>query len=145
MIVLAEGIVGFRIKPEIASVWDWNRVCVVSEFAATAPWSVSHAMQRNRTIIGMSRAMILIEAGATGGSVSAGRDALASNVPLFAAEYDSMPEAAVGNRELIKQGAIPLLRSRATMRADLNGVLGALRDKSTTRAGCESSQLRLLS
>ena len=144
-IVLAEGIVGFRIKPEIEAVWSWDRVCVVSEFAATAPWSAGNAMQRNRTIIGLSRAMILIEARATGGSVSAGRDALAANVPLFAADYDGMPEAAVGNRELIKQGATPLLRNRATMRASLDGVLGAVRADAASLSSTGASQMRLLS
>src|SRR5262249_37149612 len=134
-IVLAEGVLGFRIRPEIEAAWSWDRACVVSEFAAKAPWSAGNAMQRNRTIIGLSRAMILIEARATGGSISAGRDALAARVPLFAAEYDGMPETAVGNRELIAHGATPLLRSRATMRASLEGVLGAARVERASISG----------
>ncbi len=125
-LVLAEGILHFKLKAELDAVWSWDRACVVSEFPATAVWSAGNAMQRNRTIVGLSRAMILIEARATGGSIAAGREALRAGVPLFAAEYEGMPEAAVGNRELIQLGATPLLRSRQTMRASLDGVLGAV-------------------
>ena len=68
-IVLAEGILRFRVKREIRELWDEERVLVVSEFGPNLPWSVSHAMQRNRTICGLSRALILIEARTTGGSI----------------------------------------------------------------------------
>ncbi len=142
-VVLAEGILGFRVKAEAAAWWDWDRACVVSEFAATAPWSAGNAMQRNRTIVGLSQAMILIEAGATGGSIAAGREALAARVPLFAPEYEGMPATATGNRELLRQGARPLLRARATMRANLGEVLATVTSKSapTTR---DPDQLSLL-
>lgn len=130
-VVLAEGIIGFRVKSEIEGLWDWDRVCVVSEFAATLPWSAGNAMQRNRTIVGLSRAMILIEAGATGGSIAAGRNALEATVPLFAPEYEGMPATATGNRELLRQGAQPLLRARATMRANLGEVLATVKVAAT--------------
>ena len=122
-LVLAEGIMRFQVRPEIASEWSWDRACVVSEHAATAPWSAGNAMQRNRTIVGSSRAMILIEAGATGGSIAAGRNALEAGVPLFAPEYEGMPVTATGNRELLQRGARPLYRARTTMRANLEPVL----------------------
>src|SRR5579871_2845764 len=54
-IVLAEGILRFRVKKDIRDVWDDHRTLVVSEFGANLPWSVSHAMQRNKTICGLSR------------------------------------------------------------------------------------------
>jgi predicted Rossmann fold nucleotide-binding protein DprA/Smf involved in DNA uptake len=56
-IVLAEGILRFRVKKEIRDVWDDSRTLVVSEFGPNLPWSVSHAMQRNKTICGLSRAI----------------------------------------------------------------------------------------
>lgn len=143
-IVLAEGIMGFRIKPEVEAVWSWDRACVVSEFAATAPWSAGNAMQRNRTIVGLSQAMILIEAGATGGSIAAGRDALDAKVPLFAPEYEGMPTTATGNRELLQRGARPLLRARATMRANLDAVLSAVHAAPKPSTDLEP-QIRLLS
>jgi len=63
-----------------------------------------------------------IEAGATGGSIAAGREALRMGVPLFVPEYAGMPETTTGNRELLREGGRPLLRSRSTMRAKLDPV-----------------------
>ncbi len=121
--VLAEGVLEFRIKGEIREFWDQERVAVVSEFLPRARWSVGNAMQRNRTISGLSDAMILIEAGATGGSIEAGRICLKLHHPLFAAVYDGMPEWATGNRELLALGACQLLRSRSSGRANMAVVM----------------------
>lgn len=126
VIVLAEGMRCFRVKGELRSAWSAERTCVVSEFPAGARWSIANAMQRNRTIVGLSHVMILIEAGATGGSIAAGRTALDLGVPLFAPEYDGMPASATGNRELLSRGARPLWRSRATDRARLDEVIQAM-------------------
>lgn len=122
VLVLAEGIDHFRIKREIKSVWSSERTCVVSEFPAHAQWTAGQAMQRNRTIVGLSSVMILIEAGATGGSIAAGRTALDLGVPLFAPEYEGMPPSATGNRELLGRGARAVWRSRTTTRAKLDEV-----------------------
>ncbi len=90
-VVLAEGILRFRVKKEIREEWDEQRTLVVSEFGPNLPWSVNHAMQRNRTICGLSRAMILIEARATGGSIHSRKvvrgPANSSPSPSAAARY----------------------------------------------------------
>jgi DNA processing protein len=125
-VVLAEGILRFRVKKEIREEWDEQRTLVVSEFGPNLPWSVNHAMQRNRTICGLSRAMILIEARATGGSIQAGRDCLKLGLPLFAAVYEGMPESATGNEELLRQGAKRLMKSRSTNRPNVRPVLEAI-------------------
>ncbi len=114
-------------KKEIREEWDESRTLVVSEFGPSTPWSVSHAMQRNRTICGLSRAMILIEARSTGGSIQAGRDCLRLQLPLFAAVYEGMPESATGNQELLTQGARRLMKSRATNRPNIQPILEAIR------------------
>jgi DNA protecting protein DprA len=126
-VVLAEGILRFRIKKEIHEDWDEHRTLVVSEFGPNLPWSVSHAMQRNRTICGLSRALILIEARSTGGSIQAGRDCLKLGLPLFAAVYEGMPEAATGNQELLQQGARRLMKSRSTNRPNIQPILDVIR------------------
>jgi DNA processing protein len=125
-VVLAEGILRFRVKKEIREEWDEQRTLVVSEFGPNLPWSVNHAMQRNRTICGLSRAMILIEARATGGSIQAGRDCLKIGLPLFAVVYEGMPESATGNEELLRQGAKRLMKSRSTNRPNIRPVLEAI-------------------
>jgi DNA processing protein len=112
-VVLAEGILRFRVKKEIRDVWDEARTLIVSEFGPNLPWSVSHAMQRNKTICGLSRAMVLIEARSTGGSIEAGRDCLKMGLPLFAAVYEGSSESATGNEELLRNGAKRLMKSRS--------------------------------
>lgn len=106
-------------KKEIEPVWDWERALVVSEFLPGVPWSAHNAMQRNRTICALSRAMVLIEAGSKGGSIEAGRTCLKLGIPLFASVYGGMPPEATGNRDLLAQGARPLMKIRSTNRANL--------------------------
>jgi DNA processing protein len=89
-------------------------------------------MQRNRTICGLSRAMILIEARTSGGSIQAGRDCLKLGLPLFAAVYEGMPESATGNDELLNQGARRLMKSRSTNQPNIGPVLEAIVSFSVT-------------
>jgi predicted Rossmann fold nucleotide-binding protein DprA/Smf involved in DNA uptake len=126
VMVLCEGILNFTVKKSFKEIWDWERIAVVSEFLPGIPWSVRNAMQRNRTICALSRAMILIESATTGGSIEAGRSSLDMAVPLFAPVYEGMPESAVGNRELLGHGARPLLKSRAAGRANMKDVFAAI-------------------
>jgi len=125
-IVLAEGIFHFRIKREIREVWDASRTLVVSEFLPTLPWSVRNAMQRNRTICALSRAMVLIEARVSGGSIEAGRECLKLGLPLFAAVYEGSPETAEGNRELLAAGGYPLYKRRSTNTPNIRPLLEAV-------------------
>ncbi|HZF10738.1 MAG TPA: DNA-processing protein DprA [Thermoanaerobaculia bacterium] len=134
-VVLAEGILHFKVKQELRDVWDAERAVIVSEFLPGLPWSVHHAMQRNRTICGLSLAMVLIEAGARGGSYEAGRAAIELGMPLFAAVYEGMPESATGNAELLAQGARRLMKSRATHRANLSPILAAIVDEKARISG----------
>ncbi len=75
-IVLAEGILQHRFRPELRNVFDPARTVVVSEFFPDDHWMVGRAMQRNRTICALSRALVLIEARAKGGTFAAGEAAL---------------------------------------------------------------------
>lgn len=136
-IVLAEGILRFRVKREIRDVWDSSRTLVVSEFGPSLPWSISHAMQRNKTICGLSRAMILIEARSTGGSIQAGRDCLKMGLPLFAAVYEGSPESATGNEELLRNGAKRLMKSKARNLPNMTPVLKAIANPATHPGGVQ--------
>mgnify|MGYP000903952858 CR=1 FL=1 len=132
-IILPEGILNFRVKKQIEDVWDWERACVLSEFFPSLPWSVQNAMQRNTTICALSQVMILIEAGATGGSIEAGKTSLKLNIPLLAPTYEGMPDSAVGNRLLLEQGAHKIHKSKSTGRANLDAVLEYLSKRSEVR------------
>ena len=97
ILVLPEGIEHFRIAPELRDVWDWERVLVVSQFDPRAPWKAYHAMDRNKVIMALSCAMIVVEAGEKGGTRAAGEDALELRIPLFAIDYGFDETIAPGN------------------------------------------------
>ena len=118
-VVLAEGILQYRMRPELRAVFDPARTLLVSEFFPDAAWIAGRAMQRNRTICALSRAMVLIEARATGGTFATGEAALSMGLPLFTADYSTQLESNDGNRILLERGAIALRQSRATGKANL--------------------------
>ena len=118
-VVLAEGILQYRMRHELRDVFDPARTLVVSEFFPEDPWIAGRAMQRNRTICALSRALVLIEARASGGTFAAGEAALAMRLPLFTADYSTQLESNDGNRILLERGAIALRQSRTTGKANL--------------------------
>ena len=122
-LVLAEGILRFRLKDDLKSVWDWKRSLVVSEYLPTVRWNVGNAMRRNGLICALCKAMVLIEARETGGSIDAGRTCLKLGVPLFAPVYEGMPESATGNRILLTEGAKSLYKHRSNSRPNLGPLL----------------------
>ncbi|MBI4897077.1 MAG: DNA-processing protein DprA [Actinobacteria bacterium] len=103
VIVLPEGISGFRIKRSLSEVFDWGRVLVVSQFAPRQKWSAGNAMARNGTIVALSDAVLVVEARERGGTLNAGRQGLAigRRVAAIGLSDDTPP----GNRSLIAEGA----------------------------------------
>ena len=112
--VTVEGILKTRVKGEIKELLDDKNHLFVSQFLPTLTWSASNAMKRNNTVIGLSDAMILIEAGMDGGTFNAGEQSLKNGKPLFVVEYGVNKPTAEGNAFFLKQGGIPL-------RGDKNG------------------------
>jgi DNA processing protein len=123
ILVLPEGIHHFRVRKDLRDVWDWNRVLVVSQFEPDAPWSVFRAMDRNRLIIALSRAMIVVEAGESGGTVSAGLSTLKAGKPLYVAVYENMPDQAPGNEKLLQLGGKRVFKGRLSGRAKMGDLL----------------------
>lgn len=103
--VLAVGILHFIAKSAIADLLDDDNYLVVSEFSPRLPWTVPNAMQRNRTTIGLSQAMILTEAGASGGTFEAGKATLELQRPLFVLEPIDGEVVADGDRLFLERGA----------------------------------------
>jgi DNA processing protein len=126
IVVLPEGIDHFRVKRSISPMWDWRRVLVVSQFPRKAVWRADRAMERNKIIVALSQAVIVLEAREKGGTLNAGYAALQMHKPLFVALYDEMNGAREGNQRLLADGAISLVRSRSTNHAQLRDVFEAL-------------------
>ncbi len=123
IIILPNGISSFYVRQELKDVWDWDRVLVISEYLPKDKWSVSRAMNRNNTIIGLSDIMVVVEAGLTGGSLDAGLRTLEDNKPLYVPLYSDYPESALGNKVLLERGAKCIRRSRQNNRANVMALL----------------------
>lgn len=133
IIVLPEGIDHFRIKKSVRANWDWNRVLVLSYFPRSAIWRADRAMDRNRVIVALSDAVIVLEARETGGTLNAGFCALRMHKPLFVAWYAEMNGGRQGNEMLLQEGGQPLLRSRASGRAQLQNLFEVLAEDRDSR------------
>jgi DNA processing protein len=117
--VLAEGIEHFKVRRgEFTDLWDPSRSVVISQFAPTQPWRAGAAMARNAVISGLSKALVVVEAGETGGTLAAGLHALERGQPVLVLQ---LPDVPPGNEILLNKGAIPV-----SSRADLANRLAEL-------------------
>lgn len=105
IIVLAEGIEGFRLKRAMRDARaDWDRMLVISQFPARQRWTVGGAMTRNAIIAGLGVALVVIEAGETGGTLDAGLKGIELRRPVLALDFRSGPPP--GNAILFSKGAL---------------------------------------
>ncbi len=107
-LVLPEGILQFRPRPSLTELLVEDQFVVVSEFPPKLPWSIGNAMQRNKTVCGLVQALIVVEAGTSGGTWEAGQAALELRVPLFVLDFPKPAASAQGNALLLRKGGQPL-------------------------------------
>jgi DNA protecting protein DprA len=119
IIVAAEGLLTFRLRQEIKRIASPEQILIVSEYQPEDRWTTGRAMQRNKTIIGLSDALVLIESRMEGGTFDAGRNALRLQRPLFVAQYEMSAEHNAGNAYFLDRGATALMRNAQTGRANL--------------------------
>ncbi|MGW4209429.1 DNA-processing protein DprA [Lentzea sp. NPDC004789] len=112
--VLAEGVDHFRLKVPYRelSADVARRLLVVSQFPPRQRWTAGAAMTRNQVITGLSHAVVVIEAGESGGTMKAGEVALRGERPLLV--LDGRSGSFPGNERLIAAGG-----HRVTTRAEL--------------------------
>lgn len=106
--VLAEGILKKKIKAQINSLLTEKNHVFISQFLPDTGWNVGNAMKRNSTIIGLSRAMILVESKMNGGTFAAGEEALRTNSPLFVIDFEKPEVSAEANPYFINRGGKPI-------------------------------------
>lgn len=119
IVVVPEGLVGFKLNSELQSLVTQQNILIVSEFPPNAHWSMANAMTRNHTICGLSDALVVVQAGLKGGTFEAGKFALKQKMPLFVADYAYNEPNGLGNPILIQKGAIPIKRQKQTNEANL--------------------------
>lgn len=108
LFILAEGILRSTVKREIRDAMSDENHVFISQFPPTIAWSAGNAMKRNNVIIGLSRAMILVESGRSGGTYDAGYKALKMGCPLFVVDFEAPSDSAAANPEFIAAGGQPI-------------------------------------
>lgn len=83
---------------------DWDRMLVLSQFPARQRWTVHGAMTRNAIIAGLGVALVVIEAGETGGTLDAGLKGIELRRPVLALDFRSGERP--GNAILFNKGAV---------------------------------------
>jgi len=91
----------------------------MSQFAPNMSWLAQNAMQRNLTIVGLSRAVIVVQSGPSkdekgrnSGTFASGKSALKYGVPLYVVKPE-LVENASGNEDLLKMGAYEITPQNA--------------------------------
>jgi len=122
IIVLAEGVLHFRWKRELQEMRaDHSRVLVLSQFPPSQTWNAGAAMTRNIVIAALGRALVVVEARETGGTLDAGLQALRLGRPVFALDFSV--GAPRGNALLFDKGA-----RRIASTGDLHRELDAVKE-----------------
>lgn len=104
ILVLPYGIAHMRLREGLDSADQVkNQGAILSEYYPTVPWTAGGAMMRNRLIVGLSRAVIVVESGVGGGTAACAKEALKTQVPLMV-----FRGLGSGNPSLIGLGGVPV-------------------------------------
>ncbi|MGH7559119.1 MAG: DNA-processing protein DprA [Gemmatimonadota bacterium] len=104
-IVPAEGLLRFSLRRGLRDA-DEKSLLLVSGFNPASKWTVYQAIERNKWIAALSRAVVVVASDVRGGSWAQGMLCLEADKTLMVPDFEE--EIAHGNRRLIDHGAIPL-------------------------------------
>ncbi|AEA33821.1 DNA-processing protein DprA [Hippea maritima] len=90
--------------------------CIITEFPLGTPPAKYNFPARNRIIVGLSEAVLVVEADIKSGSLITARLAAEQSKTVFAVPGEIFSKRSMGTNKLISEGAIPVL--------DVNTILG---------------------
>jgi DNA processing protein len=110
IMILSHGINHFRLRDAGFESVDYlkSHGVILSEYFPTMTWTAGAAMARNRLVVGLAKAVLVVECGVKSGTMDTAERTQKAGKPLFVVEFQEPGENAAGNVELIKQGAIPV-------------------------------------
>jgi predicted Rossmann fold nucleotide-binding protein DprA/Smf involved in DNA uptake len=125
IIVLAQGLQTRSAPIEWGEAVVAGSATAISEYPPGTPWSPFRAMQRNRTILTLSDAFFIPQAGTKGGTYEAGLASIKMNKPTFVARFiGDLGASYEGNEALIGKGASPV---------EIDGASGNMNDEGLAR------------
>lgn len=112
IMVLSMGLMHFKLRDAGLESFEYLRKngAVISEMYPTANWTVGSAMARNRLVVGLARAVLVVECKLESGTMNAAEVAQEMNKKLFVLKYQQVTEASRGNEALLQAGATAIHR-----------------------------------
>ena len=81
--IVPYGLLKFRVKNAMSEAFDIDRFLAVSELPPLCPFTVGNALRRNKLLVALSNAVIVIEPGETGGTWHSAECARKMSKPLY--------------------------------------------------------------
>lgn len=107
--VLGAGIRAENLKPHMDLIWRITEAgAVVSELPPHAEPTPARLLARNRLQVGLSQAVVVVQAGPSGGAMRTADRAFKSGRPVYAVVWPETLEETAGNRQLLRGDARPL-------------------------------------
>ena len=89
---------------------------LISEYPPRTKPMKHHFLARNRIVAGLSRGVIVAEAGERSGSLVTAQFAINSGRDVFALVGEAQDDASIGCQNLVEQGAIPIASASGVLR-----------------------------
>ncbi|MFP4026950.1 MAG: DNA-processing protein DprA [Candidatus Brocadiia bacterium] len=109
-IIPPTGVMNFKWRHISAHTLANGSWCLLGQFPPHDPWRSRNALQRNRSIVAMSRAILGFEPRDHGGTWHSCITTLKMRKPLFVVGYRQNPEHRRGLKRLVRLGAVALDR-----------------------------------
>jgi len=134
--VLPMGIHALEIDDELAAALEHGRALLLSPFHPNARFDPAQALARNRLIVALSDALVVMQAGETGAEREMADEALRMGKGVYAWEVDSTEETGdarpTGHPSLVGAGALPVSTA-----SDILDMVEALKEMSLERMEAE--------
>ncbi len=110
IMILSHGLNHFRLRDAGFESVDNLKAhgVILSEYFPTMSWTAGAAMARNRLVVGLAKAVLVVECGVQSGTMDTAVRTLKAGKPLFVVAFQEPGEHAAGNVALLKQGAVPV-------------------------------------
>lgn len=110
IMILSHGLNHFRLRDAGFESVDYLKAhgVILSEYFPTMAWTAGAAMARNRLVVGLAQAVLVVECGVNSGTMDTAARTRKAGKPLFVVAFQEPSEHAAGNVALLQQGAIPV-------------------------------------